>query len=474
MNKSTKVRFFGAVLAGCAVALAASGSVAGGGTMQELLKVLKEQGTISQEAYDKLSDAAKEEAEKAQDKVSKVAKEEAEKTAKSQLPEFNKKGKLEFVSPDEKFSFEVFGRLQTDAAWYWDDDNTHLDSSAEFRRARLGIGGTLWDYWIWKFETDFTEDRVSIKDAYIRNTYLNPFAIQVGNFKEPFSLEQLTSSRFITFMERSINDDMVPERNLGAMVQYIGPSWTASGGVFGEGIDNVSETLRTSNGGEGIGATGRITVAPILAEDRLLHLGGAISWRKPDEPDSNAADDLRIRARPESHVTDVRLVDTGTIAGVEHSLRYGAEAAFAWGPWSLQGEYIYFDIDRQTGADPNFDGWYFYGSWFLTGESRAAAYKVDKGGVFDRIKPLRPWHAPDLGGRWGAFELAARYSTIDLTDAGINGGEEDNFTAALNWYPNANLRLMLNYIRVLDVERPGNAFDGAEPDLVQIRAQVDW
>ncbi|MGH8626236.1 MAG: OprO/OprP family phosphate-selective porin [Gammaproteobacteria bacterium] len=467
MNRSMIVRFFSAVLAGCIATLAAPGSAGRGGTMEELLKVLKEQGTISQEAYDKLSDAAKEEAEKAQDKVSKTAKEEAEKSVKSQLPKFNKEGKLGFVSPDEKFSFEVFGRLQTDAAWYWDDD-TNLDSSTEFRRARLGVGGTLWDYWDWKFETDFAENEVDIKDAYIRNTYLNPFAIQVGNFKEPFSLEQLTSSRFITFMERSLADDFVPERNLGAMVQYLGSFWTASGGVFGEGIGNDDEEIRTSNGGEGVGVTGRITAAPILAEDRLLHFGGAISWRKPDEPDGL----LRIRARPESHIADQRLVDTGTIDGVDDFLRYGGEAAFAWGPWSLQGEYIYYDLSRETGGDASFDGWYFYGSWFLTGESRAAAYKVDKGGVFDRIKPLRPWHAPDLGGRWGAFELAARYSTIDLSDDDIDGGEQDNFTAALNWYPNANLRLMLNYVKVLDIE--GGAFDGSEPDLIQIRAQVDW
>ncbi|MGH8606918.1 MAG: OprO/OprP family phosphate-selective porin, partial [Gammaproteobacteria bacterium] len=305
MNRSMKVRFFSAVLAGCTATLAAPGSAGRGGTMEALLKVLKEQGTISQEAYDKLSDAAKEEAEKAQDKVSKTAKEEAEKSVKSQLPKFNKEGKLGFVSPDEKFSFEVFGRLQTDAAWYWDDD-TNLDSSTEFRRARLGVGGTLWDYWDWKFETDFADNEVDIKDAYIRNTYLNPFAIQVGNFKEPFSLEQLTSSRFITFLERSLADDMVPERNLGAMVQYIGSSWSASGGVFGEGIGNDDEDIRTSNAGEGVGVTGRVTAAPILAEDRLLHLGGAISWRKPDEPDGL----LRIRARPESHNADQRLVDT--------------------------------------------------------------------------------------------------------------------------------------------------------------------
>jgi len=467
VNRNMKVRFFSAVLAGCTATLAAPGSAGRDGTMEELLKVLKEQGTISQEAYDKLSDAAKEEAEKAQDKVSEVAQEEAEKTLKSQFPKFNKEGKLGFVSPDEKFSFEISGRLQTDAAWYW-DDNTNLDSSTEFRRARLGVGGTLWDYWDWKFETDFADNEVDIKDAYIRNAYFSPFGIQVGNFKEPFSLEQLTSSRFITFMERSLADDMVPERNLGAMVQYIGSSWTASGGVFGEGITNDDEDIRTSNGGEGIGVTGRVTAAPILAEDRLLHLGGAISWREPDAGDGL----LRIRARPESHIADQRLVDTGTIDDVDDILRYGAEAAFAWGPWSLQGEYIYYDLSRETGGDPSFDGWYFYGSWFLTGESRAAAYKVDKGGVFDRIKPLRPWHAPDLGGRWGAFELAARYSTIDLSDEDINGGEEDNFTAALNWYPNANLRLMLNYVKVLDIE--GGDFDGSEPDLIQIRAQVDW
>lgn len=466
MNRSKKVRFFSAVLAGCTATLAAPGSAGRGGTLEELLKVLKEQGTISQEAYDKLSDAAKEEAEKAQDKVSEVAKEEAEKTLKSQLPKFNKEGKFGFVSPDEKFSFEVFGRLQADAAWY-DDDRTRLNSSTEIRRARIGVGGTLWDYWDWKFETDFAESSADITDAFIRNTYFKPLGITVGHFKEPFSLEQMTSNRFVTFMERSLADAFTPGRNFGAMLQYIGPFWTASGGVFGEGFRNENEA-NDVNSGDGIGATGRITAAPILAEDRLLHLGAGISWRDPDVGNGL----LRIRQRPESHITDTRLVNTGFVNNVDDFLRYGGEAAFAWGPWSLQGEYIYFDLSRSAGGDPSFDGWYFYGSWFLTGESRAAAYKVDKGGVFDRIKPLRPWHAPDLGGRWGAFELAARYSTIDLTDVGINGGEEDNFTAALNWYPNANLRIMFNYVNVLDVE--GGPFNGNEPDAFQIRAQVDW
>ncbi|MEO5355622.1 MAG: porin, partial [Magnetococcus sp. XQGC-1] len=58
-----------------------------------------------------------------------------------------------------------------------------------------------------------------------------------------------------------------------------------------------------------------------------------------------------------------------------------------------------------------------------------------------------PVHPSD---KLGAFELALRYSTLDLNDeqASIKGGEADNITVALNWYVNNNIILRANYIRV--------------------------
>ncbi len=168
----------------------------------------------------------------------------------------------------------------------------------------------------------------------------------------------------------------------------------------------------------------------------------------------------------EAHIDDRRLVDTGDITGVDSLFKAGVEAAAVYGSMSLQAEYVRTSLARSNLTNPEFDGYYVYGSWFLSGESRAAAYRQDSG-TFARIHPLAP-----LGSGAGAWELAARFSHLDLTDSNVFGGSEDNLTLGLNWYPNAHVRFMFNYINVLDVS--GGPNDGDEPDTFQVRAQVDF
>lgn len=161
------------------------------------------------------------------------------------------------------------------------------------------------------------------------------------------------------------------------------------------------------------------------------------------------------------------LVDTGQLSGVDDFLASAAEAAGVWGPLSLQAEYLRADLTRAKARDASFDGWYAQASWFLTGESRP--YKVADG-IFDRVTPRS---SVGLGG-WGAWEVAARLSDLDLTDAGIGGGQQRDLTLALNWYLAPNLRLMLDYVRVLELDRPGNAADGDEPSSLTGRLHVDF
>jgi phosphate-selective porin OprO/OprP len=124
-------------------------------------------------------------------------------------------------------------------------------------------------------------------------------------------------------------------------------------------------------------------------------------------------------------------------------------------------------VDSQVEDDPEFDGFYIYGSYFLTGESRK--YSTSNG-AFDRVTPKANFH-PTEGG-WGAWEIGLRYSTIDLSDGAINGGEADNITVGLNWYLNPNVRWMANYV-YSDVE---NREDVSDDDLniVQTRFQIDF
>ncbi|MGH8525179.1 MAG: OprO/OprP family phosphate-selective porin, partial [Gammaproteobacteria bacterium] len=146
---------------------------------------------------------------------------------------------------------------------------------------------------------------------------------------------------------------------------------------------------------------------------------------------------------------------------VEDIARAGAEAALVWGPFSLQGEYIWTHLDRDSGlSDPAFDGYYVYGSWFLTGESRP--YDNEKG----RFTGVLPKSIVGKGG-YGAWEVALRYSDVDLNDEDIEGGEEDNLTVGLNWYPTRNIRFMANYIHA-NSERQRVEDD---PHVFQIRTQ---
>lgn len=174
---------------------------------------------------------------------------------------------------------------------------------------------------------------------------------------------------------------------------------------------------------------------------------------------------MRFRERPEVRVDGARLVDTGNIAGVDDSQSYGLEFAGVYGPFSVQSEFIQTKLKRDGASDLDFDGWYAYASYFLTGESRAY-----KNGIFDRTKPKSP-----VGkGGYGAWEVAARYSTLDLNDDTVTGGELDNVTLGVNWYATDNIRFAANYVNVLDVDRPGNANDDLDGDIFAVRAQVDF
>ncbi len=150
--------------------------------------------------------------------------------------------------------------------------------------------------------------------------------------------------------------------------------------------------------------------------------------------------------------------DTGTLAGVDDLTRWGLEAAYAQNRFSAQAEYFGVDLDRSAGADLSFDGYYLYASYFLTQDARP--YKA-KDGVFDRVKPSRAA---------GAWEVALRFSNIDLNDADVRGGEEDNVTLGVNYYATSHLRFSANYIAVDTDEAAGDD----DPNILVFRAQFDF
>ena len=410
-----------------ALSLVALTNTAALGAERGLLEILRDNGTITQQQYEELKKEAAEE------------------------PKIDTTGKLEIKSADNQFKFTFGGWAQVDSAWY-SIDKEDLGDGTELRRLWLFTSGTLYEDWGFKAQYDLANNNVGVQDAWLSYGGLKPVTIKVGNFKVPHSLELMMSNKWTTFMERGLPNALTIGRRIGLGVDAYGDFWSIAAMGFSEGVNN-SEVDEES------GIAGRVTLSPVHQKSKVVHLGAwAVNRNLTDTPE------LRFRQRPESHVTSQYLVDTATISNVEDAVHYGFEWAGLYGPFSIQGEYITADVGRERGlTDVGFDGWYLYGSWVVTGESRS--YSVKKG-VFGIIKPKRNFTLKN-GGK-GALELALRYSTIDLNDRAISGGDMNNWTMGVNWYTNPNVRFCFNYITV-DSNMAGISDN---PDVFQVRAQV--
>lgn len=357
---------------------------------------------------------------------------------------------LKLESDDGQFALALGGRLQADAALY-DEDERSLGNGTSLRRARVKVAGTFYRDWHFKAEYDFAGNRTSIADAFLEYSGFDSIKLRAGHFKIPLSLENQMSTNDIAFMERSLTlNALTPSiRRVGLGADTSGSNWSLSTGIFGESVSGDFSDESDS----GWSFATRATTAAWRSENGLLHLGAGVEYRN-----SNDSEGFRFSSRPESNVTNLRLIDTGTIFENDDMLRYGAEAALAMGPWWIQAEYLGVDLSRDT-DDLNFDGWYAQTGWFVTGESRP--YDVAGG----KFKSVSPQHG------FGALELALRFSTVDLNDGPLTGGDADSLSAAINWYINKRLRFSFNYIEVLNHDNDGAA-DKDEPSALTARAQV--
>ncbi len=370
------------------------------------------------------------------------------------------KNGLRLDTLDKTFRLKIGGRIQYDWAWYADDDIAdivgELEDGTEFRRARIYMAGQIYDDIIFKVNYDFAGDGNSeFRDVWIGMKNVPIVGnVKVGHFKEPFGMDRLTSGKYITFMERSLPDALSPGRNNGFMIYNtaFNQRMTWAVGIFKNATDGNG---RGRNDGD-YAYTGRVTFLPwYQGDDKLLHVGLAYSHRNPEDRT------LRYRQRPESHLAP-RFVDTGNFEAKRVDL-IGLEAAWVYGPFSLQSEYVQAIVDAINRNDCCFQGFYIMGSYFLTGEHRPYNKKT---GTFGRVKPKKNFSNKPGGGK-GAWEIAARYSYLDLDDKSVDGGRLQDFTLGVNWYLNPNTRIMWNYIFA-------DLADGGDADIFQMRFQIDF
>ena len=322
------------------------------------------------------------------------------------------------------------GRIMYDmATWGAEEfDNT----GAEFRRVRLYSSGEIYGTVKYKLQLDFSAGKISFKDVWMELNKLPVKGnIRVGHFKEPLRLEALTSSKYITFMERGLPIAMSPERNTGAMYHTtIGKKLSLQTGIFRQSDDFGNDKTANNN----INITSRASYLAINDGNKLLHLGVANSKRKSNDKSYN------FSSRAENHLGN-KLISVNK-EQVNYVNIFSGEMSYVNGPIYLQMEALQTtinlipEIERSFIINHEIISYYGQVSYFLTGESRS--YKNSLSG-FGRVNPKNNYGENG----WGAFEVAARFSAINMEE----DGSLEDITIGLNWYLNPNTRIMFNYVK---------------------------
>ena len=407
-------------------------------------------------------------------------------------------GRPTIASADGRYSLSMRGVVQADAGFFNQDrqlapafdfrrgsvgaggreTNTAADLSngANFRRARIGFEGVLDRDFGYRLMFEFggtgTEGPARINDAWISYTGFAPFTFQIGAFSPPANMDDGQSPEDQLFLERASSAEL--SRTLAGADGRVGVGFRVSDRRWFGALTATGPTVNDAESfDEQLGLVGRGGI--LLATDQLDNSYniqvGANGTYVVNTPDQGASilprSPFRFRDRPELRLDGTRLVDTGVI-DADNVGAYGVEAGAQYRNLFVQAEHFWFDVDRRDSVLPNpgFKGGYAEASWILTGEFRRHNIAT---GSFQNPRPYRAF-SPANGG-FGAFELAARYSYLDLdfrpgalgTAAmlgSIRGGDQRIVTLGLNWYLNSNAKLLFNYLHV-DVDRlnpagPGN------------------
>lgn len=403
---------------------------------------------------------------------------------------FEFKDGLKFESADGNFKGHIGGRVIEHARVSLDrpDDTTAGDRRPDgffVRQARLEMSGLFYKQFEFKVQMDAptaaAADGGTLQDGYIGWVPMKEFNLRFGQFKEPFSQEEITSTRFIDFVDRSVLNRLVPGRDIGIMVH---------GNLFEAACDLHYEVAVFNGSGRAIFDTddekdvaARLQAYPLKSIDsdwtKGLRVGVAGTVGSADQES----------AYPDYVVPDTttRWLDVdATVLNKGARERLGFEMAWNIGPVGLRGEYATRSSEvRETTAGVirkdriRDEAWYAAATWLVTGEAKP---------MDGRVAPAEPFDVE--AGTWGAFELALRYA-MSRTDDDIfangfatgsvgtatdNTDRIDSLTAGFNWYLSRNFRFSFNWVHnwFADDVLFGAVEREDEEDVMMMRFQIDF
>jgi len=426
---------------------------------EEILDILKQEGTIAPERHDELL---------------KKAREEEVKASKGARVGFKREFFLE--SPDTDSRLQPYLKLKPQFRAF--EANNPASNDFFMRHARLGLKGTIYKYYDFDIAGEFGKGSQELWDAYMGFNYLPWARLRFGQYKQPFSLDWYSPADWRDFTEMPLPiDNLTPDRDIGVMVHG-----NVAKGVLDYGLSLCNGTGKnTHDTNDEKDLVARLVLTPFNASKNALlkglHLGGGMTYGKQE----TARDEMRRKGKFQTAGETVFFQFNDTVFHDGERIRYGAELAWIVGPFSLKGEWVRMDLDdlyvTAGGSKDDFsiDGSYVSLSYILTGESQPF-----KDGTYRMIVPKQSFDPKK--GTWGAIQLVARYETFSIdNDLFLKGyadpnkytDDADGFTLGVNWYLNDRVKAMVNYNRTdFDGYIVKDGMELENEDVVLVRLQL--
>ena len=355
-------------------------------------------------------------------------------------------------SPNGDFKMKIRGYLQTDARVFPNNGGDTGINNFTMRRVRPIIEGTLYKYFDWRVMPSFDSGTAALQDAWAGVNYFPQAKFRAGKFKPPFSLERLQSGENINFVERSLMNNLTPNRDVGFQLagDFFEGVLSYQIGVFNGVNDGQSSDNDVSSEKE---FYGRLFAEPLKKAGipALAGLGVGVAGTYTDLNQADTLSNIQYRTAGRSTFFRYDTSDTVSIDGDDERHRIDPQMYWYYGPFHVMSEYVFskqgakrFDDDAGTVTKAQIDNsaWFAQVGWVITGED--ASYKgVAPKNNFD-----------PRNGAYGAFELAVRYSDLrvdaDAFDLGFASRPESTraaqaYTVGVNWYLNRNFKFMFNY-----------------------------
>ncbi len=430
------------ILAAAVAALCAGLAAPAQADMETLLDKLRAKGVLSEEEYQEMrTEARSERREEALKKAN-----EAEKDAKkAEAAPTTLGGKFNdgfsWESGDKQHSIALSGRVHADyRSFDINSTNANTANGFDIRRAYLGVSGKLYNDWTYEATSDLAGS--TLEYAWLNYKQNDSLQFRMGAFKMPFSFEELTSSRFIDFQERSLVNAFVPAKDQGLMVhgEPVKNTLGYALAVMNGNGKNTDETSAVSDRQEVL-ARAAVNFAPMAdLKSAVLHIGGGYTTGSV-----SGGTALTGGMRTEGRGITFLTVNSPSASIETDRDRMGIETVLAWGPVKLQGEWVKTSWENSAVAyDREATAYYAAVNWLITGEKYADFYTLNG---MRAIKPNRPFKKDAEG--MGAWELGVRYSKVDadeLTTGQFTGTKgADAITVGLKWIPVTPVRIYLNY-----------------------------